>query len=60
MSPKNSSLAHDEIIFEEQYQPQLNLIINVRKGINNDALLPNLAAEIEQVVSISGKVTVSF
>lgn len=55
MSPKNSSLAIEESIFEEQFEPQLNLIINGRKG--NLELIADLAAE---VVNITGRVTVSF
>ena len=60
MSQKNNSLAIDEILFEEQFQPQLSIIVNLRNGMGINGLASDLTTRIDDVVSISGKVTVSF
>ena len=57
MSPKNSSLAYDDLKEEEAVDllPELNLIVSRHNWINSS--LDEIA---NTMVSISGRITVSF
>ena len=57
MSPKNSSLAYDDIKEEAvaEILPELNLIVNRQNWLDNS--LNEIA---NAMVSVSGRITVSF
>lgn len=62
MSPKNSSLAFDDVkeqSLEDCFVPELNVIVNMRRIVNNASLL-SAESEIVTAVEVKGMFTVSF
>lgn len=51
MSPKNSSLAYDELLADAQvgYNPEISLVINKQSGVSA-----------QDEIKISGTITLSF
>lgn len=66
MSQKISSLAiddykgHSPIVADVEFTPQLNLIIKKRTGSLRDSLTSSFTTETSEVVSVSGRLIISF